>query len=75
MPKAPLVPHLATLEGELIETLLAGLHQWRPDLNYPASHSDMQSAVRALLTMYQVKRRPIALVLEYAGGVTGPFDP
>lgn len=75
MSKAPLTPHLATLEGDLIETLLAGLRQWRPDLDYPQSHSDMQSSVRAMLTMYEVKRRPIALVLEYAGGITPTSGP
>ena len=40
---------------------MAGHHQYRPDLSYPESHSDMSAAVRALLRMYEVKRRPIAL--------------
>lgn len=66
MAKAPLVPHLKILEADLIETLTAGLHQYRPDLSYPESYSDMQAAVRAMLTMYEVKRRPIALPLEYS---------
>ncbi len=59
MPKPPLMPEQSLLERDLIETLLAGLRQWRPDLRYPESHSDMQGCVRALLTMYEVKRRPL----------------
>lgn len=57
MSKARLAEPIATLEAELIATLLAGLKEWRPDLGYPQSHSDMQGAVRALLRMYEVKRR------------------
>lgn len=59
MSKPSLTPELACLERDIIETLLAGLHQWRPDLHYPESTSDMQACVRALLTMYEVKRRPL----------------
>ena len=59
MPKPPLMPDQSILERDVIETLLAGLKQWRPDLNYPESHSDMQGCVRALLTMFEVKRRPL----------------
>ena len=61
MPKPRLKPPLDTLESQVIETLLAGLKEWRPDLNYPESHSDMQGCVRALLRMFEVKRRPIGL--------------
>jgi len=50
-----------TLENEIIETLIAGHHEWRPDLSYPESYSDMQAAVRGLLRMFEVKRRPIAI--------------
>ena len=62
MPKPRLQAELSTLEGDIVETLLAGLKQWRRDLSYPESHSDMQGCVRALLMMYEVKRRPIALL-------------
>lgn len=61
MSKRQLAPPLDSLEKDLIETLLAGLNEWRPDLRYPESHSDMQGCVRALLKMYEVKRRPIGL--------------
>lgn len=54
-----------TLESDIIETLLAGHKEWRPDLEYPESYSDMQGAVRGLLRMFEVKRRPIAVELEY----------
>ncbi len=59
MPKPPLVPELALLEHEIIQTMTAGLHQWRSDLSYPASYSDMQACVRGLLVMFDVKRRPL----------------
>lgn len=61
MPKPMLKHEYAQLERDVIETLLAGHHEWRPDLPYPESHSDMSGAVRALLRMYEVKRRPVAL--------------
>lgn len=65
MPKPILKEPLRTQTCEMIETMLAGLHEWRPDLKYPESHSDMQGCVRALLRMYEVKRRPIAIELEH----------
>lgn len=46
MPKPQLAPDLDILERQLIETLLAGLKEWRSDLKYPESHSDMQACVR-----------------------------
>lgn len=61
MPKPSLREPYASLEIEIIETLLAGHHEWRSDLAYPESHSDMQGAVRGLLRMFDVKRRPLAL--------------
>ena len=61
MPKPRLKPPLDALEGDIIDTLLAGLHEWRSDLNYPESHSDMQGCVRALLREFEVTRRPIGL--------------
>jgi hypothetical protein len=65
MAKAILSPDLHRLEADIIETLIAGHKQWRPDLAYPESHSDMQGAVRALLRMYKIERRPIAVDLTY----------
>lgn len=61
MPKPRLHPKFSQLESDIIETLIAGLHEWRPDLGYPESHSDMAACVRALIRMFDVKRRPIAL--------------
>lgn len=61
MPKPSLREPYATLENEIIDTLLAGHHEWRRDLAYPESHSDMQGAVRGLLRMFDVKRRPLAI--------------
>jgi hypothetical protein len=61
MPKPFLREPFATLAGELIETLIAGHKEWRPDLAYPESHSDMQAAVRAVIRKYDVKLRPVPL--------------
>lgn len=71
MPKPPLREDFAKLESDMIETFLAGHHKWRPDLSYPESHSDMQGGMRALLKMFEIKRRPIAIDLplrEERGG-------
>jgi len=65
MSKRRLRSDLAELESDIIETLIAGHKEWRPDLSYPESHSDMQAAVRGLLRMYKVERHPIAVELEY----------
>ena len=64
MPKPFLKEPYATLESEIIDTLIAGHKEWRPDLNYPESHSDMQGAVRGLLRMFDVKRRPLAMPMR-----------
>lgn len=61
MAKPSLKEAYRTLESDIIETLIAGHKEWRPDLAYPESHSDMQAAVRGLLRMFDVKRRPIAI--------------
>lgn len=69
MPKPFLVNDDAKLESDLIETLLAGLHEWRSDLAYPESHSDMQGAVRGLMKMYEIKRLPLPKPLRLRCGI------
>lgn len=64
MAKRSLRYDLAKLESDIIATLIAGHHEWRPDLAYPESHSDMQAAVRGLLRMFKIERRPVAVELE-----------
>jgi hypothetical protein len=64
MAKPSLKEPFRTLENEIIDTLIAGHKEWRPDLSYPESYSDMQAAVRGLLRMFDVKRRPIALDIK-----------
>jgi hypothetical protein len=59
MPKPFLHPDDERLEVDAVETMLAGLKEWRPDLNYPESHSDMQACFRAVLRMFELKRRPL----------------
>ena len=60
MSKPILAEPFNELEHQIIETLLAGHHQWRPDLAFPESYSDMQGAVQAMLKMFEVKRLPLA---------------
>ncbi len=64
MPKPFLHRDDSRLESEVIDTMLAGLKQWRPDLSYPESHSDMQGCVRALLSVFKVERRPLPVPLR-----------
>jgi hypothetical protein len=61
MPKPMLRKPYDLLMSEIVTTLLAGHHEWRPDLAYPESHSDMQGGVMALLRKYEVKLRPVPL--------------
>lgn len=61
MPKPTLKPQYQQLCSDMIETFLAGHHQWRPDLAYPESHSDMKGGMMAVLRMFEIKRRPLAL--------------
>ena len=60
MSKPTLIDEELKLEHELIETFLAGHHQYRPDLPYPESHSDMAGGVRALMQMFKIERRPLS---------------
>ena len=48
------------LEQDIIETMRAGLHEWRSDLSFPESYSDMQACVRGVLKMFDIKRLPLA---------------
>lgn len=64
MPKPFLTDDLAKLESDAIDTMIAGLKLWRSDLSYPESHSDMQACFRGLLTMYELKRRPLPVPLR-----------
>lgn len=65
MAKRHLQRPMDALEHDIIETLIAGHHEYRPDLSYPESYSDMQGAVRALLRMYDVRRLPVSRELQY----------
>jgi hypothetical protein len=65
MPKPSLKEPLAQLENDMINTMIAGLKEWRPGLDYPESYSDYQACVRGLLRMYEIKRRPLPIELKY----------
>ncbi len=57
MPKPDLPPEEAKLENEMIEIMKNGLHEWRADLDFPESYSDMQACVRGLLKEFEIKKR------------------
>jgi len=64
MPKPSLRKEDAILENDMINTLVAGLKEWRSDLDFPQSYSDMQACVRGLMKMYEIKRRPLPQPLK-----------
>ena len=64
MPKPLLREPFRTLENQLYETMMEGHKQYRPDLSFPESASDMQACTFAILRMFEIKRRPIGLALE-----------
>lgn len=54
-----------TLEEQLIESMIAGLKEWRPDLYGPQSYSDYQGCARGVLRMFEIKRAPLPIKLDY----------
>lgn len=52
MPKPDLPEPLAALEAKIIKALVDGHHEWRHDLPFPESYSDMQGAARGLLKRF-----------------------
>jgi hypothetical protein len=64
MPKPMLREPFASLEADLIETMIGGLHEYRGDLSYPESHSDMAGCIRAVLRKYDLKLRAVVLDRE-----------
>ncbi len=61
MPKPSLKPPYAALQDEIIRTFIAGHQQWRPDLPYPESHSDMEGGARALIKRFEITPRAVPL--------------
>jgi len=61
MPKPSLREPYATLAADLATTMIAGLHEWRADLSYPESHSDLRGCIDAVLRKYEVKLRDVPL--------------
>lgn len=69
MPKPSLVEPYHSLESDIIDVLIAGLHQYRCDLDYPQSRSDMQAAVRNMLALFEVRRRIEPFIVPIIGEV------
>lgn len=65
MPKPALAEPQAMLEQMLIDSMIAGLKEWRPDLYGPESYSDYQGCARGILQMFEVKRAPLPIKLKY----------
>ncbi len=63
MPKPKLKEPFHTLEHQLVYTMMAGHKQWRPDLPFPQSYSDMEACARAVLRMFKVERAPLPIEL------------
>lgn len=63
MPPRQLKKELEITESHIIETLFQDSFNGEP--SYPKSFSDAQYCVRKLLRMFHVKRRPIAIDLDY----------
>lgn len=61
MPKPDLIYEDEQLVSDLIKTFIEGHKQYRPDLGYPESHSDMKGGMMALLRMFKIERRGIAI--------------
>lgn len=59
MPKGSLANKDAALESMMIETFMAGCNGV-----YPKSHSDLEWGIRALMTMFECKRLPMARELD-----------
>lgn len=57
MPKPRLQEPEETLEKWLIKAMHEGLAEWRPDLDYPASFSDMESLARGVLRRFKIEVR------------------
>lgn len=68
MPKRKLIKEQALLESRMIQTMIAGLKKYRPDLGYPESVSDMQACVRGLMEMFDIKDSPLPNGLKYSCG-------
>jgi len=64
MPKPHLKEGFSNLENLLVKTFTEGLHEWRPDLNYPESHSDMAGGMRAIIRKFALTVREEPLTDE-----------
>ncbi|RLI51121.1 MAG: hypothetical protein DRP09_19520 [Candidatus Thorarchaeota archaeon] len=58
MSKPTLKEPYRTLEHQVVETMMAAYKAW--GLEFPKSYSDYQACARALIEMFDIKRRPLA---------------
>lgn len=47
------------LSEDLYQTFMAGHNEYRPDLQFPQSKSDVQKGIRAIMRMFKTERRPM----------------
>ncbi len=57
MPKPPLDKKHSVIEYELMDAMIKGLQDFRPDLSYPESHSDLEACARGIMERFHIKRR------------------
>ncbi len=57
---------------ELLEAMVHGLHDWRPDLDFPESHSDMEACALQILARFSIVPRVTSFRAE---DMTWPRDP
>lgn len=56
MPQAPLIDEQKVMASSMMSSFMAAFKQFRPDLDYPESASDMQAGFRGVLRMFNVSR-------------------
>lgn len=61
MPKPPLKECYSSLSVDIQRTMIQGLREWRPDLDYPESSSDMDGCIRALMRKFDITYRRVQL--------------
>jgi hypothetical protein len=74
MAKPALREPFHTIMENIAQAMVDGLHNWRPDLSYPESYSDMQGCILELMSRFELlpRRVPLKLADMVADGVAAP---
>lgn len=64
-PKPPKpLPSDSRFAAELLAAMVAGLHDWRPDLDFPESASDLVACVLEVLARFDFRPRTTSFLVE-----------